>query len=427
MQTSLKHLSDTKVQFTVTLGPDELSVAEQVALTKLAHDLKVPGFRQGKVPLSVASKHVDQNQLANQVLDDAISKAVAEAFMNEKLQALAPPQVEVKSYVPSESIEFTAETEIIPEVKLTDYKKLTTKPEKVTVTEKDVDALIEKMRTGFASKDETDAAAKLGDDVIIDFVGKKDGVAFEGGTADGFRLTLGSNQFIPGFEEGIVGHKTGETLDLDLEFPKEYHAPDLAGAKVVFTTTIKKVEVATLPDIDDEFAAKAGPFKTVVELRDDVKQQLTEQKEHEAKEKFKDALVGELAEKSHVPVPEVLVEDQSRSIEQDFQQNLSYQGATIEQYLATQKFKDIEAWRETEVKPTAEKRVKVGLVLAELSKVLDIQATDAELEAHIDLYRGQYGNTPDVAKQFEQPEVRRDIANRLLTEKTVDALVELNK
>lgn len=427
MQTSLKYLNDTKVQFTVTLGSTELADAEQVALTKLAKELKVPGFRQGKVPVSVAAKHVDPAVLANQTMDDAVSKAVAEAFMSEKLQALDRPQVEVKKFVPGEELEFTAEVEVIPKVKLADHTKLTAKQEKASVKQADIDDVLERMRQGFAVKTEVDRPAETGDDVVIDFVGKQDGVAFDGGTAQDYRLGLGSNQFIPGFEEGIVGHKPGETFDLELEFPKDYHAAGLAGAKVVFTTTLKKIEAAELPEVDEEFAKKAGPFKSVDELKADIKRELTEQKEREAGEKYKDALVGELAEKSNIPVPQILVEDQIQSIERDFQQNLMYQGLSLDQYLETNKFADVDTWREAEVRPTAIKRVQVGLVLAELSKLLNIESTEEEIEAHVDLYRKQYSNAPEVQKQFETPEVRRDIANRLLTEKTVDALVAANK
>ena len=427
METTLKYVSDTKVKLEITLGAKELDAAEQVALVKLAKDLKVPGFRAGKVPVSIAAKHIDPTALGQQTMDDALSRAVAEAFLNEKLQVLDRPEVEVQKFVPGESLEFTAEVEIIPKITLGDYKKLTTKAEKTTVAAADVNDVIERMRNGFATKNEVTRAAKTGDDVIIDFVGKKDDVAFDGGTATGYRLSLGAGQFIPGFEEGIVGHKTGETFDLDLDFPENYQSADLAGQKVTFTVTLNKVEASELPAVDDEFAAKAGPFTDVAELKADIKRELTEQKERESVEKLKDALVGELIEKSTVPVPEILVTDQSRSIEQDFEQNLSYQGLDINQYLETQKFKDIEDWREREVKPTAVKRVQAGLVLAELSKVLKIEATEAELDAHVDLYRAQYGNNPEALKQFETPEVRRDIANRLLTEKTVDQLLELNK
>ncbi len=426
MNTAIKHLSDTKVELTITLGAKELADAEKVALVKLSHDIKVPGFRKGKVPIAVAAKNVDPAVLQEQTLDNALSKAVATAFIEEKLQALDRPAVEVKKFVPGESMEFTAEVEIIPKITLGDYKKLKVATEKVTVTTKEIDEIINRMRDGFADKKDVKRAAKDGDETTIDFIGKKDGVAFDGGTATDYALKLGSNSFIAGFEEGIVGHKPGDTFDLDLEFPKDYHAADLKGAKVTFTTTLKSIKEAKLPEVNDEFAAKAGPFKTVAELKADIKRELTDQKEREAKEKLKDELVIQLIEISKVPTPEILVEDQAKSIEQDFERNLMYQGMNLDQYIEAQKFKDKAEWLEKEVKPTALKRVKAGLVLAELSKAEKIEATNEELEAHVELYKKQYGNNPEALKQFDDPEVRRDIANRLLTEKTVDRLVELN-
>lgn len=426
MDITRKNLSDTKVLLTIKLGSTELADAEQVALAKLSKDLKVPGFRAGKVPVSVAAKHVDPSTLGEQTLDNAISKAVAKAFMDEKLQALDRPAVEIKKYVPGDMAEFTAEVEVIPEVTLGDYKKLSARGEKVTVNKADIDDVIERMRRGMATKNEVDRKAKLDDDVIIDFVGKKDDVAFDGGTATDYRLTLGSGQFIPGFEDGIVGHGIGESFDIDLVFPKDYQVADLAGQNVVFSVTIKKVEEPTLPELDAEFAKKAGPFQTMDELRADIKRELSEQKSRDANEKLKDTLVGELVEKSKVPVPEILVEDQKKAIEREFEQNLAYRGLNLDQYIETQKFKDIEDWRKNEVEPVALKRVKSGLVLAELSKVLKITSTTEELEAHVNLYKQQYGSNPEMLKQFEQPEVRQDIANRLLTEKTVNELVSLN-
>ena len=427
MKTTVKHLSDTKVELTINVDASELEAAQQVALTKLAKNMKVQGFREGKVPASVAAKNVNPEALAQQTLEDALSKAVADAFTAEEIQALDRPAVEVKKYEPGKSLEFTAESEIIPAVKLGDYKSLKAKPEAVKVTKKDVDEIIERMQTNFAEKEEVQRAAKNGDEVIIDFVGKKDGEAFEGGTATDYALKLGENQFIPGFEEGIVGKKAGETFDLDLEFPADYHAKDLAGQKVVFTTTLKKVTEVKLPEVNDEFAAKCGPFTSADELKDDIKRELTNQKEREANDKLKDALVGELVEVSEVSAPEVLVKDQEKSIEQDFQQNLMYQGMTIDMYLDSRNYKTREEWLDKEVQPAAEKRVKAGLVLAELSKDLKIEATNEELAEHVNMYKQQYANNKEALKQFEQPEVQRDIANRLLTEKTVEKLVELNK
>lgn len=423
MKTNVKHLSDTKVELTITLGKDELEVAEQVALTKLAKNIKAPGFRKGKVPASVAIKHVDPEMLAQQTLEDALSKAVAEAFLAEKLQALDRPAVDIKKYVPKQEVEFTAEAEILPEIKLGDYKKLKVTAEKVTVADKEITEIIDRMREGFAEKKEVKRAPELGDEVKIDFVGKKDDVPFDGGTAKDYSLKLGSNTFIPGFEEGIVGRKIGETFDLDLEFPKEYRVGDLAGARVVFTVTLNSVQESVLPEVDDAFAAKAGPFKTVAELKADIKRELTAQKEREAREKQKDDLVKQLVEVSTVPVPEILLKDQAESIERDMTQNLAYQGLTLDQYLEDKKL-DKEKWLETEVNVAAKKRVQAGLALAEVSKVEKIEATTQELDDQIEVYKKQYGNSPEMVQQFSTLDARREIANRLLTEKTVERLLD---
>lgn len=426
METTTTYLSDTKVQLTISVGAKELEAAEKVALTKLSQTIKVPGFRAGKTPASVVAKHVDPQVLQDQTLDNALSRAVAEAFMKEKLQALDRPAVEVKKYVPRETLEFTAEVEVVPKVTLGNYKKLTSKPESVTVTAKEVDEIIERMQEGFATKTEVDRAAKDGDEVLIDFVGKKDGVAFDGGTATGHTLLLGSHQFIPGFEEAVIGHKAGETFDIDLAFPKDYHSQDLAGTEVTFTVTLHKVNESTKAKLDDDFAKQAGPFKTVAELKADIKREIHNKKERETHEKFRDALITELVEKSKIPVPEVLVEDQMKSIEQDFKQNLMYQGLTLDSYITTSPFKDEDDWRDKEVRPTAVRRIQAGLALAELTQLEDIKATEAEIDEHVEVHKKQYAQNPEVLKQFETEEVRRDIANHYVSEKTINHLIELN-
>lgn len=426
MKTTVKNLSDTRVEVTISVDATELADAEKVALVKLSNTVKVPGFRKGKVPASVAAKHVQPQALQEQLIDDAISRAVAESFTTENIQALQRPSVTIKKFVPMQELEFVAEVDVLPKVKLGDYKKLTAKAEKATVTAKEVDEILERMRTGLAEKKEVTRAAKEGDETLIDFVGKRDGVAFDGGTGTDYTLKLGSGQFIPGFEEGIVGHKAGEEFDIDLAFPKDYHAADLAGAKVTFTVTLKKLTELELPKIDDELAKKAGPFETIKELKDDIKREISAQKDKESGEKLRDALITELIEKSTVPVPEVLVEDQMRSIEQDFAQNLTYRGLDLDTYLTTNGFPNEEEWREKEVKPAAERRTQAGLVLAELTKAEKITATDEEIDEHVEIHKQQYANNPEALKQFSTPEVRNDIANHYITEKAIERLVELN-
>ena len=426
MKTTVTHESDTRVKVVVAADHAELAAAEQVALKRLAKTAKVNGFRTGHVPLEIVKKHADANALAQETLDAALNRAVAEAFLSNDLQVLARPEVEIKKYVPGELLEFTAEADVLPEVKLGDYKKLKVKKAAVNVDKKEIDEVIERIQKGLSEKKEVKRAAKIGDETVIDFVGKKDGEAFQGGTGKDYPLVLGSNSFIPGFEDALVGLKAGDTKDVKLAFPKDYHAKDLAGQDVVFEVTVKKVNSVKLPALDDKFAAKAGPFTSMEDLRRDIKAEITAQAERKATDDLKDELVKQLVAKSTVSVPSVLRDDQIRSLEQDLRQNLMYRGRTLEQYFEEKGYVDRDAWVKAEANDAADARIKAGLVLAQLSKELKIEATADELAAHINAYKQQYANNPKMAKHFDKPEAQREVANRLITEKTIDKLVELN-
>ena len=426
MKTTVTHESDTRVKVVVAANHAELAAAEQVALKRLAKTVKVNGFRTGHVPLEIVKKHADPNALAQETLDAALNRAVAEAFLNNNLQVLARPEVEIKKYVPGELLEFTAEADVLPEVKLGDYKKLKAKKAAVNVDKKEIDEVIERIQKGLSEKKEVKRAAKIGDETVIDFVGKKDGEAFQGGTGKDYPLVLGSNSFIPGFEDALVGLKAGDTKDVKLAFPKDYHAKDLAGQDVVFEVAVKKVNSVKLPALDDKFAAKAGPFTSMDDLRKDIKAEITAQAERKATDDLKDELVKQLVAKSTVSVPSVLRDDQIRSLEQDLRQNLMYRGRTLEQYFEEKGYADRDAWVKAEANDAADARIKAGLVLAQLSKELKIEATADELAAHINAYKQQYANNPKMAKHFDKPEAQREVANRLITEKTIDKLVELN-
>ena len=426
MKTTVTHESDTRVKVVVAADHAELAAAEQVALKRLAKTVKVNGFRTGHVPLEIVKKHADPNALAQETLDAALNRAVAEAFLNNNLQVLARPEVEIKKYVPGELLEFTAEADVLPEVKLGDYKKLKAKKAAVSVEKKEIDEVIQRIQKGLSEKKEVKRAAKIGDETVIDFVGKKDGKAFQGGTGKDYPLVLGSNSFIPGFEDALVGLKAGDTKDVKLAFPKDYHAKDLAGQDVVFEVTVKKINSVKLPALDDKFAAKAGPFTSMDDLRKDIKAEITAQAERKATDDLKDELVKQLVAKSTVSVPSVLRDDQIRSLERDLRQNLMYRGRTLEQYFEEKGYADRDAWVKAEANDAADARIKAGLVLAQLSKELKIEATADELAAHINAYKQQYANNPKMAKHFDKPEAQREVANRLITEKTIDKLVELN-
>ena len=425
MKTKLKNISDVKVELTISLGTEELKAAEQVALTKLAKEVKIEGFRKGKAPLELVAAQVDQTILGQETLENALSKAVAEAFLKEDIKAIDRPEVDVKKFIPGTELEFTATTEIMPKVELGDYKNLKVKKDTVEVSKEEVSETIDRILKNFAEKKKVDRKSKDGDEVIIDFLGKKDGAAFDGGKAEKFPLELGSKSFIPGFEEGLIGKKAGDEISLDLEFPKDYHAKDLAGAKVVFEVKIHEVRENALPEINEEFLSKLGEFKTKEEFEKQIEEDLKIQKQAESDEKFKDKLVKKLAEVSKVPVPEILLEDQKQSIELDMQRNLMYSGLSLEDYLE-RIGKTREEWLEKDVKEAAEMRVKSGLALAELSKVEKVESSLEELDTRIAQLKEQYGNSKEIAKQLSSDDVRRNLANQILTEKTIDLLVKFN-
>ena len=425
MKTKLKKLSDSRVELTVTLDAKDLKPAKEKALEKLAKELKVEGFRKGKVPTEVAKKFIPENDLNAEVVDYAVRSTVVPAFQEAEKSPLVMPSVNVTKYVPDEIVEYTATADIIPEVKLGDYKKLGVKKETVKVNEKEIKEILDNIATSFGEKKVVKREAKLGDEVVIDFVGKKDGEAFKGGSAKDYKLTLGSKTFIPGFEEGIVGHGSGDKFDLPLTFPKDYGVKDLAGAKVVFEVLVKQVNEIVKPKIDDELATKCGPFKKLDELKADIKKNLQAQNEHKLEDKYKDDLVNELVKKSKIPAPEILIDDQVRAIRDDMTRNAAAQGLSFEEFLDANN-ETLENW-EKEARKIAEKRVKASLALQNVALAEKITVSDDEVAAKIAELKDVYKKSPDALKQLKDPNVKMDIKNRMTIEKTLDYLVKVNK
>ena len=424
MKTSSKKLSDTRIEITVTLDKKDLEAAEKKALKKLAAEVRVEGFRKGKAPADVAKEFIPENDLNAETIDIAVRATAFPAFQECEKMPLVAPNINVTKYVPGEMAEYTAVADIVPEIKLGDYKKLKAKKEKVSIKDEQVEEVLDNLANSMAEKKPVKRAAKLTDEVIIDFVGKKDGEAFAGGSAKDYKLVLGSKTFIPGFEEGIVGHEPGDKFDLNLTFPKDYGVKDLAGAKVVFETLVKQINEVTKPAFDDDFAKKCGPFKTLKDLKADIKKNLEMQEEHRLNEKFKDDLVTELVKVSKIPTPEILVEDQMRIIKDDMSRNAATRGVTLEEFvkLSGEKMED---W-EKEARKVAETRVKASMALQDLAVKEKITVDDKDVEAKIAELKEVYKKSPDAVKSLKDPNVKMDIKNRMTIEKTLDFLVEAN-
>ena len=425
MKTKVKKLADSRVEITVTLDAKDLKNATEKAIERLAKEIRVEGFRKGKVPTEVAKKFIPENDLNAEAADIAVRTTIIEAFTTNSKQPLVIPSANIIKYVPGEMLEYTATADILPEVKLGDYKKLGVKKPEAKVSDKDIKGVLDNLAGSFAEKKAVKRAAKLTDETVIDFVGKKDGKAFDGGSAKDYKLVLGSKMFIPGFEEGIVGHEPGDNFELELTFPKDYGVKDLAGAKTVFEILLKQVNEVVKPAIDDELAKQCGPFKSLDELKKDIKTNLTAQTEHQSIEKYKNDLVEALVKKSTVTAPEILIDDQMRAMKDDLTRNAVASGMDFEQYLE-KAGETVESW-EKRARKVAEERVKGSLVLQNLAITEKITVSDDVVSAKIAELRDVYKKSPEALKSLKDPNVKVDIKNRLIIEKTLDYLVKVNK
>ncbi len=425
MKTTTKKISDTRVEVQVTLDADDLKTAREEALRRLAANIKVQGFRMGKAPVELAAKHISDNDLNNETIDVAVRTTMVAALAQEKQSPIAVERANVSKYVPGESAEYTIIADILPDVKLGDYKKLKAEMKKIEPTKADVQEIVDNIVNAYSEKVVVKREAKEGDEVIIDFVGKRDGEAFPGGSAKDYHLVLGSHQFIPGFEEGIVGHGSGDKFDLEVTFPKDYAEKSLAGQKAVFETLVKQVNEIQKPKEDDALAQKCGNFKNMDELRADIKKNLEAQNRHRAIEQYREDLVAELVKASKVAAPEVLINDQMRLIMNDVSRNAASAGLQLEDYIERlgQKFEDWQA----EARRVAEERVKSSLVLQILAREQGIEAAEEEVSAKIAELRDLYRKSKEAIANLKKPEVRQDIKNRLIIDKTLDFLVAANE
>lgn len=400
----------------------DLAPIKKHVLGHFMRKVKVPGFRAGKAPLHLIEKHVDRNVLLDEFLEHAINDLYTHAVNEADIRPIAQPKIQMKSFVPFTDLSFEASIETLGPVVLPDYKKLKLPKEPVTITAKEVGEVIKSLQRQMAEKKEVTRAAKNGDEVVIDFNGTdKDGKAIPGADAQGYPLQLSSGAFIPGFEEHMVGLSAGDNKSFDIVFPKDYGAKALQNQKVTFSVTVRKVNELVEPKLDDAFAAKAGPFKTVKELKADIKKQLQLERQTEADTKYENELVQHIVGKTKADIPDSLVQDQLNRMEEAEKQNLLQKGQTWQEHLKEEGLTE-EQHRERQ-RPDAIERIKGGLVLGEIAEREKMEVTPEELEIRIQLLKGQYQD-PQMQAELDKPENRRDIANRMLTQKTVAKLVE---
>jgi trigger factor len=415
-----KH-SDTEVTFEVVVGEHEIQHALEHSYDHYRPKVKAAGFRPGKAPNNIVAREIGDKTIQAETLDHALSHAYSEAVAQEQLQPLGQPKIDIKKWVPYDTLEFEVTVEVVPPVKLADYKKIKKPAKEAKVEPTRIDEMVEDLRRRLAKRIPALRAAKLGDEVKLDFEGKRDGKKIEGATGTNYTLKLGSNTFIPGFEEELVGLKNGDEKTFTVTFPKDYHESSLAGQPVEFSVKLQEVTELELPKDDDAFAAQVGPFKTLDELRKDIGEQLQLEAEETAKRQYENELLDEIIAASEAKVPQQLTLQQLERLKSEFNERLSQNGLTMEQYLEAQKQTQEEL--EKQLQPEAEKRVKLALILSEVAKLEQLQVETAEIEEELQQLRLRYTD-PEMLKELENERVREDIYNHLMATKTVGKLVE---
>jgi trigger factor len=415
--------SPTSTTLTVTADPAYLTQLKAEILKRLGKNAKVSGFRPGKSPASLIEKQIDPGQLQTEFLNDAVTQLYSEAANSENLRPIAPPKITIKKFVPFSTLEFTAEAETIGKVTLPDYKKIRIPLPTAHVSDKDVDDVIQNLRARLADRKPVTRAAQNGDEVVINFSGTdtKTKEVVKGADGTDFPLILGSDTFIPGFEANLIGLKPQAQKSFNLTFPKNYGVAALQNRQVTFDVTVTKVQSMVEPKVDNSFAAKVGPFKTVGELKADIRKQLQVEKQTEADRSFENELLGKLADEATIDIPVGLIDEEVEHTEQDIRQNLTYRGQTWEEYLA--ELGQSEAEYRASLRAPAERRVKAGLVLTEVAEREQLTVTPEEFEIRLQLLKGQYQD-PAMLAELDKPENKRSVLSRLLSEKTIARLRE---
>ena len=334
MSVTVEKLEKSMAKLKITVSAEQLEKAIQNAYNKNKGKIQIPGFRKGKAPRKMIEqmygKGVFYEDAANELIETEYPKAVEECGEN----VVSSPKIDVEQLEAGKDFIFTAEVALKPPVKLGKYKGVEVEKMDIDVTDADVDAEIDKQRnTNARTVDVTDRAVQNNDIVTLDFEGFVDGVAFPGGKGTDYPLTIGSGAFIPGFEEQLIGFEIGKEGDVNVKFPEEYQAEELAGKDATFKCTVKAIKAKELPELNDEFASDVSEFDTLAEYKEDVKKKLVEKKTNEEKAKREDAVVKAVIEDSEMELPEAMIDTQARQIVNDFAQRLQMQGMNMDQYL----------------------------------------------------------------------------------------------
>ena len=416
---------DGKLIVEFKLNADEWEAEVQKAYEKNKGQYKLDGFRQGKIPRKVLEKTYGEYLFYEDALNTVCDRAFFEMLEKETdVQAVDYPDISVKN-VSKDGVEWNATITLLPEVELGKYEGIEIEKAKVSVTAKEVDAKIKELQDKQARYvDVKDKAAKMGDLVNIDFVGSMNGVAFEGGSAKDYELELGSHSFIAGFEEQIVGMNIDEQKDVNVTFPKEYHAKELADKPAVFAVKLLAIREKQIPEIDDKFASDVSEFNTLEELKKDTKEKIAAEKQANADREVENKLIEAIVENATCDVPKCMVTNQINREIEEMKRTLAAQGMSYEMYLAYTGMTD-EKLRESRVAGT-EKQIKASLVMGAVVKAENIKAEEADIDAKLEELASKMKKTAKELKKTMTPDQKEVLENNIVTEKVIKLLKEKN-
>lgn len=423
MKAELIKKEGNSVGFEMAIDAKEFDAAVEKAYKKTRSRYKIDGFRKGKAPRRIIEMNYGKGIFFNDALDILLPEIYPVAVDELGLKVVSQPELDIKEANEDGSLVLVATADVRPEVEVKNYKGVEIEKVSAEVEEERIDAELNSMLQSHARVVTVDAPVENGNTVVIDFKGLLNGEAFEGGTAEAYSLEIGSGAFIPGFEEQIIGKKAGEEFEVNVTFPEEYPAEELAGKPVVFEVKLHEVKVKELPELNDEFAQDTTEFESLAELKADVKAKLEKDAEEEAKRQMRDAAVAKVAEGVEVEIPNSMVEAQMDRMLNDLNMQLSYQGWSIEQFaeLSGQSMEEIrEARRED-----ALNIVKSTLVVEEIAELENVEVSQEDLDKDLEKFAAMYQIDIEKVKKSLQPEDIENISNRIRSEKTVDLILDV--
>ncbi len=419
MSVKVENLEHNMAKLTIEVSAEELEKALDYSYNRQKNQISVPGFRKGKVPRAMIEKMYGASVFYEEAANKLMQDSYADALKESGVDAVSRPEIDVVQIEKGKAFIYTAEVAVRPEVELGKYAGVTVTKIDTTVTDDEITAALEEERNKNARTiTVTDRAVAMGDTAVIDFEGFQDGVAFEGGKGENHPLEIGSHSFIDTFEDQIVGHNVGDEFDVNVTFPEQYQAADLAGKPAVFKVKVNEIKAKELQELNDEFASEVSEFETLDEFKADLKTRLENNKVNSAKKDQEDEAIQKIIDKSKMDIPEAMIDTQCDSMLDEFAQRLAQSGLSLEQYMqfsgtTMEQFKE-------QVRPEAITRIQSTLVLEAIAKAENIEVSDADVDAEVEKMAAMYGMEADKLKEYMGEAERESMKKDLMLTKAAD-------